>query len=225
MPWQPFMPSWCVSGDLGPHVPGLAERLVLCHQRGSLCPQLPDVWRAFELTGPEEVKVVLMGQDPYHGEGQAHGLSFSVLQEGGKRPPSLRNMFKELQGDVGTPLRTNNNLEDWARQGVLLLNAVLTTELGTAGAHQGLGWEAAVESTLEGWLRSRREPVVWLLWGRHAQALHARLSKVANRPNDVTLRSPHPSPLSASRGFFGSRPFSAVNEALASQGKAVINWG
>lgn len=219
------MPSWCVSGDLGPHVPGLAERLVLCHQRGSLCPQLPDVWRAFELTGPEEVKVVLMGQDPYHGEGQAHGLSFSVLQEGGKRPPSLRNMFKELQGDVGTPLRTNNNLEDWARQGVLLLNAVLTTELGTAGAHQGLGWEAAVESTLEGWLRSRREPVVWLLWGRHAQALHDRLSKVANRPNDVTLRSPHPSPLSASRGFFGSRPFSAVNEALASQGKAVINWG
>lgn len=219
------MPRWCVSGDLGPHAPDLAERLVSCHQHGSLCPQLSDVWRAFELTGPEEVKVVLMGQDPYHGEGQAHGLSFSVSREGGKRPPSLRNMFKELQGDMGSPPRTNNNLEDWARQGVLLLNAVLTTELGTAGAHQGLGWETAVESTLEQWLQSRREPLVWLLWGRHAQALHARLSKVANRRNDVTLSSPHPSPLSASRGFFGSRPFSAVNEALASQGKAVIDWG
>lgn len=219
------MPSWCVSGDLGPRVPDLAERLASCHDRGALCPQLSDVWRAFELTGPEEVKVVLMGQDPYHGEGQAHGLSFSVLQEGGKRPPSLRNMFKELHDDLGTPPRTNNNLEDWARQGVLLLNAVLTTELGTAGAHQGLGWEAAVESTLEQWLQSRREPLVWLLWGRRAQALHARLSKVANRRNDVTLSSPHPSPLSASRGFFGSRPFSAVNEALASQGKAVIDWG
>lgn len=219
------MPSWCVNGDLGSHAPDLAEQLASCHQRGSLCPELPNVWRAFELTAPEEVKVVLMGQDPYHGQGQAHGLSFSVSQEGGKRPPSLRNMFKELQEDMGTPLRTNNNLEDWARQGVLLLNAVLTTELGAAGAHQGLGWEAAVESTLEGWLRSRREPLVWLLWGRHAQALHGRLNKVVNRPEDATLSSPHPSPLSASRGFFGSRPFGGVNDALASQGRTLIDWG
>ena len=219
------MPSWCVNGDLGSQAPDLAEQLASCHQRGSLCPELPNVWRAFELTAPEEVKVVLMGQDPYHGQGQAHGLSFSVSQEGGKRPPSLRNMFKELQEDMGTPLRTNNNLEDWARQGVLLLNAVLTTELGAAGAHQGLGWEAAVESTLEGWLRSRREPLVWLLWGRHAQALHGRLNKVVNRPDDATLSSPHPSPLSASRGFFGSRPFGGVNDALASQGRTLIDWG
>ena len=176
---------------------------------------------ALALTPREAVKVVILGQDPYHGPGQAHGLAFSVPQ-GVKVPPSLVNIYKELEADLGIPRAAYGNLESWARQGVLLLNNALTVEAGQAGSHQNRGWEdftdAVVAEVAQG-----PSPTVFVLWGSHAQKKAARIAGLSD-PRHLVLRSVHPSPLSAHGGFFGSRPFSQANAFLEAQGRGAIDW-
>ena len=181
-------------------------------------PEENDVFRALELTPFESVKVVILGQDPYHGFGQAHGLSFSV-QKGIPLPPSLRNIYKELQEDLGGELPTEGDLSHWAKQGVLLLNTVLTVEGGNANSHKGMGWETLTNRLIES-LNELKHPVIFILWGKPAQDK----KKLITNPSHVILKAPHPSPLSAYRGFFGSKPFSKVNEILIQQGQTPIRW-
>ena len=184
----------------------------------SVFPEEKNVFRALELTPFESVKVVILGQDPYHGFGQAHGLSFSV-QKGIPLPPSLRNIYKELQEDLGGELPTEGDLSHWAKQGVLLLNTVLTVEEGNANSHKGMGWERLTNRLIES-LNELNHPVIFILWGKPAQDKE----KLITNPNHVILKAPHPSPLSAYRGFFGSKPFSKVNEILIQQGQTPIRW-
>ncbi len=181
-------------------------------------PEEKNVFRALELTPFESVKVVILGQDPYHGFGQAHGLSFSV-QKGTPLPPSLRNIYKELQEDLGGELPTEGDLSHWAKQGVLLLNTVLTVEEGNANSHKGKGWETLTNRLIES-LNELNHPVIFILWGKPAQDKE----KLITNPSHVILKAPHPSPLSAYRGFFGSKPFSKVNEILIQQGQTPIRW-
>ena len=181
-------------------------------------PEEKNVFRALELTPFESVKVVILGQDPYHGFGQAHGLSFSV-QKGTLLPPSLRNIYKELQEDLGGELSTEGDLSHWAKQGVLLLNTVLTVEEGNANSHKGKGWERLTNRLIES-LNELKHPVIFILWGKPAQDKE----KLITNPNHVLLKAPHPSPLSAYRGFFGSKPFSKVNDILIQQGQTPIRW-
>ena len=181
-------------------------------------PEEKNVFRALELTPFESVKVVILGQDPYHGFGQAHGLSFSV-QKGTLLPPSLRNIYKELQEDLGGELSTEGDLSHWAKQGVLLLNTVLTVEEGNANSHKGMGWERLTNRLIES-LNELNHPVIFILWGKPAQDKE----KLITNPSHVILKAPHPSPLSAYRGFFGSKPFSKVNEILIQQGQTPIRW-
>lgn len=178
--------------------------------------------RALELTPLDQVAVTILGQDPYHGAGQAHGLAFSV-PTGEKLPPSLRNIYKELASDLGVPPPPDGNLERWARQGVLLLNTVLTVEEGAAGSHQKRGWEAISDAVVAA-AAAREEPGVFILWGSHAQAKAAHIPGLYG-DRHLILKAPHPSPLSAHRGFFASRPFSQANAFLAEHGRAVIEWG
>ena len=181
-------------------------------------PEEKNVFNALELTPFESVKVVILGQDPYHGFGQAHGLSFSV-QKGIPLPPSLKNIYKELQEDIGGDLPTEGDLTHWAQQGVLLLNTVLTVEEGNANSHKGMGWERLTNRLIES-LNGLKHPVIFILWGNPAQDKE----KLITNPNHVILKAPHPSPLSAYRGFFGSKPFSKVNEILIQQGQTPIRW-
>lgn len=181
-------------------------------------PAARDMFAAFDATPFDSAKVVILGQDPYHGAGQAHGLCFSV-QPGTAIPPSLDNMFKELQRDLGIPRPDNGCLLPWARQGVLLLNAVLTVEDGRAGAHAGQGWEGFTDHVVET-LAREREGLVFLLWGAYAQKKGAVIDPRRHR----VLKAPHPSPLSAHRGFMGCGHFSAVNEYLARRGETPIDW-
>ncbi|AXI01060.1 uracil-DNA glycosylase [Sporosarcina sp. PTS2304] len=181
-------------------------------------PQMTNMWTAFELTPYHEVKVVILGQDPYHGPNQAHGLSFSV-QSNVKTPPSLRNIFKEMADDLHVPIPESGTLTGWAKQGVLLLNTVLTVREGAAASHRGKGWELFTDEVIRK-LSVRREPIVFILWGRHAQEKAALI----NRRRHAIIESPHPSPFSASRGFFGSRPFSKTNAYLREWGKQPIDW-
>ena len=181
-------------------------------------PEEKNVFNALELTPFESVKVVILGQDPYHGFGQAHGLSFSV-QKGIPLPPSLKNIYKELQEDIGGDLPTEGDLSHWAKQGVLLLNTVLTVEEGNANSHKGMGWERLTNRLIES-LNGLKHPVIFILWGNPAQDKE----KLITNPNHVILKAPHPSPLSAYRGFFGSKPFSKVNEILIQQGQTPIRW-
>ena len=181
-------------------------------------PEEKNVFNALELTPFESVKVVILGQDPYHGFGQAHGLSFSV-QKGIPLPPSLRNIYKELQEDIGGELPTEGDLSHWAKQGVLLLNTVLTVEEGNANSHKGMGWERLTNRLIES-LNKLKHPVIFILWGKPAQDKE----KLITNPNHVLLKAPHPSPLSAYRGFFGSKPFSRVNDILMQQGQSPIRW-
>ena len=181
-------------------------------------PEEKNVFRALELTPFESVKVVILGQDPYHGFGQAHGLSFSV-QKGIPLPPSLRNIYKELQEDLGGELPTEGDLSHWAKQGVLLLNTVLTVEEGNANSHKGMGWERLTNRLIES-LNELNHPVIFILWGKPAQDKE----KLITNPSHVILKSPHPSPLSAYRGFFGSKPFSRINDILIQQGQIPIRW-
>ena len=182
-------------------------------------PKEKDIFTAFDLTAFDDVKVVILGQDPYHGAGQAHGLSFSVLPEI-KIPPSLRNMYKELAEDIeGFVIPEHGYLESWAKQGVLLLNTVLTVEEGKAHSHAKLGWETFTDSIIEQ-LNKNKENVIFLLWGAHAQKKGANIDATRHS----ILKAPHPSPLSAHRGFFGCKHFSQVNELLKSKNLSEINW-
>ena len=181
-------------------------------------PEEKNVFNALELTPFESVKVVILGQDPYHGFGQAHGLSFSV-QKGIPLPPSLKNIYKELQEDIGGDFPTEGDLTHWAKQGVLLLNTVLTVEEGNANSHKGMGWERLTNRLIES-LNELKHPVIFILWGKPAQDKE----KLITNSNHVILKAPHPSPLSAYRGFFGSKPFSRVNDILMQQGQTPICW-
>ena len=181
-------------------------------------PEEKNVFNALKLTPFESVKVVILGQDPYHGFGQAHGLSFSV-QKGTPLPPSLKNIYKELQEDIGGELPIEGDLSHWAKQGVLLLNTVLTVEEGNANSHKGMGWETLTNRLIVS-LNELKHPVIFILWGKPAQ----EKEKLITNPNHVLLKAPHPSPLSAYRGFFGSKPFSKVNDILIQQGQTPICW-
>lgn len=181
-------------------------------------PPGPQIFAAFDATPFDAVKVVILGQDPYHGVGQAHGLCFSVLP-GVPVPPSLDNIFKEIQRDLGVARPDHGCLLPWARRGVLLLNAVLTVEEGRAGAHQGKGWEGFTDHVVET-LNREREGLVFLLWGSYAQAK----GKVIDPRRHRVLKAPHPSPLSAHRGFLGCGHFSAANDYLARCGQAPVDW-
>jgi uracil-DNA glycosylase len=176
------------------------------------------VFNAFALCPFDSVKVIILGQDPYHGPRQAHGLSFSV-QDGVDIPPSLRNIYKELATDIGVAPRATGDLTHWAEQGVLLLNATLTVIGGKAGSHQGLGWERFTDAVVKK-LSDEKEHLVFILWGRYAQDKGAHID--TNR--HFVIKSAHPSPLSAHNGFFGSKPFSRTNEYLALHGLTPINW-
>jgi uracil-DNA glycosylase len=176
---------------------------------------------ALALTPLDRVKVVILGQDPYHGPGQAHGLAFSV-RDGIRLPPSLRNIYKELQADLGIPPATQGNLTAWTRQGVLLLNNALSVEQGRAGSHQKRGWEAITDAAIAA-VAAQAQPCVFILWGAHAQAKAARIPGL-HEGRHLVLSAPHPSPLSAYAGFFGSRPFSQANAFLTAQGRGAIDW-
>ena len=176
------------------------------------------IFQAFALTPFDAVKVVILGQDPYHGPGQAHGLSFSVAR-GIAPPPSLQNIYKELASDLGIGHPGHGNLEHWAHQGVLLLNSCLTVEDSRAGAHQGKGWEPFTNAVIHA-LNSQHDHLVFILWGRKAQDKGASI----DRDRHLIITSAHPSPLSAHNGFFGSRPFSRCNDYLVAQGKPPIDW-
>lgn len=186
--------------------------------KNKICyPKYSDVFNAFRFTDYDDVKVVILGQDPYHGEGEAHGLSFSVHDDV-KRPPSLNNILKELYNDVGV-IRNGNDLTDWAKQGVLLLNSVLTVVKDTPLSHKGKGWEIFTDNVIR-YLNNREKPIVFILWGSYARS---KKELITNK-NHFIIESAHPSPLSASRGFFGSRPFSRTNVFLEKNGIPKINW-
>ena len=181
-------------------------------------PPTDDIFNAFALTPLHEVKVVILGQDPYHGEGQAHGLCFSVKPDV-EIPPSLVNIYKELQDDCGCEIPNNGYLTKWAKQGVLLLNTVLTVRAHQANSHRGIGWEEFTDAAIRV-LNEQDRPMVFILWGRPAQMKKSMLTN----PNHLIIESPHPSPLSAYRGFFGSRPFSRTNKYLKEHGLKEIDW-
>ena len=176
------------------------------------------IFNAFDHCPAEQTKVVILGQDPYHGPGQAHGLCFSV-PEGIEQPPSLQNIFKEINNDLGKPVPTSGNLERWAEQGVLLLNATLTVRAHQAGSHQGKGWEQFTDAVIQA-VNAQERPIVYMLWGRPAQS---KIPMLTN-PKHLVLKAPHPSPLSAYRGFFGCKHFSKANSFLEEHGIAPIDW-
>lgn len=180
-------------------------------------PQYKDIFNAFRYTDYDEVKVVILGQDPYHGDKEAHGLSFSV-PDGIPMPPSLRNIFKELENDLGIK-RTDTNLTDWAEQGVLLLNSIMTVVRNSPLSHKDKGWEIFTDNVIRK-LGEREKPIVFVLWGSYARS---KKILIKNK-NHLILESVHPSPLSASRGFFGSRPFSKINNFLKQNGDQQIKW-
>ena len=202
-----------------PHMAGLSAFLRAEKSAGKrIYPPGSQIFRAFELTPFEAVKVVILGQDPYHGPGQAHGLCFSVRPDV-PPPPSLVNIFKEVESDLGIAPPDHGCLQPWAEQGVLLLNSVLTVEQGNAGAHQGKGWEFFTDKVVET-INRQRENVVFLLWGGYAR----KKGKHIDRQRHLVLEGPHPSPLSAYRGFFGCRHFSKANQWLEAQGQHPVNW-
>ena len=197
----------------------LKEFVLSEYNSKTIYPPIREVFNAFYYTPYKEVRVVILGQDPYHGDGQAEGLSFSV-KEGINKPPSLVNIFKELHDDLGYDIPKNGSLVSWAKQGILLLNAVLTVEANKAASHKGRGWEIFTDSVIKA-LNKREEPIVFILWGSYARSKKILITN----PNHYVLESAHPSPLSAYNGFFGSRPFSKTNNFLKSKGLKEIDWG
>lgn len=181
-------------------------------------PEYKNIFNALKLTDYDEVKVVILGQDPYHGPKEAHGLSFSV-QKGVKRPPSLDNIFKELKSDLGIE-RTNNDLTDWAKEGVFLLNSIMTVVKDSPLSHKDKGWEIFTDDLIK-LLNKREKPIVFILWGSYARS---KKTLITNK-NHYIIEAPHPSPLSAYRGFFGSKPFSKTNNFLVTHGIPPIKWG
>lgn len=202
-----------------PYMQSLKAFLLDQKQAGKhIFPKGSQYFRALDLTPIDQVRVVILGQDPYHGAGQAHGLCFSV-QPGVRIPPSLVNIYKEMESDLGIPRANHGFLEHWARQGVLLLNSVLTVEEGRAGAHQGKGWERFTDRIIHA-VAEEREHVVFILWGAYAQ----KKAAFVDQSRHLVLKSVHPSPLSAHNGFFGSKPFSKTNAYLQSHGLEPIDW-
>lgn len=214
-------PSWAtrMAADLeSDAMRNLAAFVADARGRGPVHPREEEVLRALELTAFERTRVVILGQDPYHGPNQAHGLAFSV-GEGARVPPSLRNIYKEIERDLGRVPPASGDLTRWAAQGVLLLNATLTVGEGKAGSHHKRGWEAFTDRVVS-LLDAEREGLVFLLWGSHAQ----KKAAFVNRDKHLVLEAPHPSPLSAHRGFLGCCHFSRTNEWLVARGLAPIDW-
>ncbi len=193
------------------------EQCILA-EKEPVFPRQEDRFHALTSTSYLNTKVVILGQDPYHGQGQAHGLSFSV-QPGIKIPPSLKNIYKELEADLGHPIASHGHLQSWADQGVLLLNTVLSVRKSTPNSHKGIGWEIFTDKIIT-LLNQREQPVVFILWGKHA----AQKRTLITEPRHLILESAHPSPFSATRGFFGSCPFSKTNQFLQEKGMAKIDW-
>ena len=203
-----------------PYFAALMQRVDEAYRTGTVYPPRQALFAAFRLTPPEKVRVVILGQDPYHEPGQANGLAFSVAP-GVRLPPSLRNIFEELRTDCGVTPSGSGDLTPWAEQGVFLLNSSLSVQAGAAGSHQAFGWQTFTDAVLAA-LAGLPQPVAFILWGAHAQKKMA-IAQASSYPR-LVLQAPHPSPLSAYRGFFGSRPFSAVNEFLAQHGEIPILW-
>ena len=201
-----------------PYFAELVEFVRAEYAAGEVFPKGRDIFRAFDKCPFDKLKVVIIGQDPYHGVGQANGLCFSV-GEGVPFPPSLQNIFKEVNTDTGAPIPTSGNLDRWAEQGVLLLNAVLTVRAHQAASHAGRGWEQFTDAVVRA-IATRKQGVVYMLWGSYAQ----RKGAIADPNNNLILKSVHPSPLSSYRGFFGCRHFSKANDYLASVGREQIVW-
>jgi uracil-DNA glycosylase len=201
-----------------PYWADLQQFVVGERQRNTVYPPHDEVFAALHLTPYTEVKAVILGQDPYHGPNQAHGLCFSV-RRGVQMPPSLQNIFKELEQDMGIAAPDHGCLDHWARQGVLLLNATLTVRRSAAASHQGKGWEMFTDEVLKA-VNEKEERVVFILWGASAR----KKKPLIDTSRHVVIESPHPSPLSASSGFFGSRPFSRTNQALVEAGREPIDW-
>ncbi len=201
-----------------PYFINLWEKIQLEYHTKKCFPPASQIFRALELTDFDDVKVVIIGQDPYHNDGQANGLCFSV-SENMKTPPSLKNIFMELKEDVGVE-RKNNDLQDWAKQGVLLLNATLTVHANEPNSHKNIGWEMFTDYIIKQ-ISDEKENVVFVLWGAFAQ----KKASLIDEAKHFVIRSAHPSPFSVYRGFFGSRPFSKINNYLAEKGKAPIVWG
>ncbi|MFZ3100609.1 MAG: uracil-DNA glycosylase [Desulfitobacteriaceae bacterium] len=201
-----------------PYYQNLRKFLIAEYRDQVIYPDKYDIYNALHLTPFSSTKVIILGQDPYHGPGQAHGLSFSV-KTGVNQPPSLQNIFKELQNDLGYAIPQKGDLTKWTRQGVLLLNTVLTVRQGNPNSHKGMGWESFTNQVIT-CLNQREEPVVFILWGAHAQAKQPLITS----SNHHIIKSPHPSPFSANRGFFGSKPFSKANAFLKNTGSTEIDW-
>ncbi|WP_114750409.1 uracil-DNA glycosylase [Pleomorphovibrio marinus] len=201
-----------------PYFHQLAQFVKSAYKKHTVFPQGKEIFNAFDKCPLPATKVVVLGQDPYHGPGQAHGLSFSV-REGTPFPPSLLNIFKELKSDLDLPIPSNGNLERWARQGVLLLNATLTVQAHMAGSHQNHGWEQFTDAVIK-ILSEQNEGLVFMLWGAYAQ----KKASIIQDDKHLKLKAPHPSPLSSHRGFFGCRHFSKANAYLESRGLTPIQW-
>jgi len=203
-----------------PYMQALQDFLTTEQKQGKVIyPPADQIFTAFNLTRRSNVKVVILGQDPYHGPGQAHGLSFSVPSHVTKIPPSLKNIYKELNVDLGIPIAKTGDLTHWAEQGILLLNAMLTVEEKNAGSHQKQGWEAFTDRVIQ-LLSEHCEGLVFVLWGAYAQ----KKASLIDEDKHLVIKGIHPSPLSAHRGFFGSRPFSHINQYLESRGEGSVDW-
>jgi len=208
-----------LNGELSkPYFQKLSQFVDQERQQATVFPPEDEVFSALRLTPYDDVNVLLLGQDPYHDNNQAHGLCFSV-RPGIKAPPSLVNMYKELREDVGFRIPNNGYLVPWAKQGILMLNAVLTVRAHTPNSHKNQGWEKFTDAVITA-VNEKRDPVVFVLWGGYAQ----KKINLIDTTRHTIIQSAHPSPLSARNGFFGSRPFSAINDALRAHGKAEIDW-
>jgi len=214
--WKSHLAPYLDKTEFG----ALMARVETAYGSAVVYPPRKQLFSALELTSPEQVRVVILGQDPYHEPGQAHGLAFSV-GDGVKFPPSLRNIFTERQTDLGLDAPETGDLTHWARQGVLLLNTVLTVEAGKAASHKTLGWQSFTDAVIAS-LAPLPQPVAFVLWGAHAQK-KAAIAAASPYPR-LVLQAPHPSPLSSYRGFFGSRPFSRINDFLTKSGEGPILW-
>ena len=196
----------------------LRKELIKEYRNYKVYPDMYDIFNALKSVAYEDCKVLILGQDPYHGKGQAHGYAFSV-KKGVRTPPSLLNIYKEMHDDIGTYIPDNGYLKKWADQGVLLLNTSLTVRAGEPNSHEKLGWEILTDRIIK-LLNDREKPIVFILWGRNAQSKEPFITN----PKHLIIKSPHPSPFSASRGFFGSKPFSRTNGFLKSVGQEPIDW-
>ena len=201
-----------------PYYQNLRKSLIKEYKNYRVYPDMHDIFNALKSVSYKDCKVLILGQDPYHGKGQAHGYAFSV-KKGVRTPPSLLNIYKEMHDDIGSFIPDNGNLVKWADQEVLLLNTSLTVREGQANSHEKLGWEILTDRIIK-LLNDREDPIVFILWGRNAQSKE----KFITNPNHLIIKSVHPSPLSARRGFFGSKPFSKTNEFLKTIGKEPIDW-